>query len=89
VTAAGLIAHDVLAVWAELRRIGVPGDGLVWFDQCGALAPATLAALVNRGAGAGLPPVLGTAAADPAPTLADQVNVLTPARNWPRWAAAT
>jgi hypothetical protein len=76
VTAAGLIAHDVLAVGAELRRIGVPGDGLVWFDQCGALAPATLTALVNRGAGAGLPPVLGTAAADPALTLADQVNVL-------------
>ena len=35
---ASLVAHDVLAVCAELRRIGVPGDGLVWFDQCGALA---------------------------------------------------
>jgi hypothetical protein len=76
VTAAGLIAHDMLAVAAELRRIGVPGDGLVWFDQCGALAPATLAALVSRGAGAGLPAVLSTTAPDRALTLADQVNVL-------------
>jgi hypothetical protein len=76
VTAAGLIACDMLAVGAELRRIGVAGDGLVWFDQCGALAPATLTALVTRGGGAGLPAVLATTAPDRAVSLADQVNVL-------------
>ena len=38
-TLASLVAHDVLAVCSELRRIGVPGDGLVWFDQCGAPEP--------------------------------------------------
>jgi hypothetical protein len=75
-TAAGLIACDVLAVGAELRRIGVPGDGLVWFDQCSALAPATLTALVTRGAGSGLAAVLTTSVPDAAPSLADQVNVL-------------
>jgi hypothetical protein len=76
VTMASLVARDVLAVCAELRRIGVPGDGLVWFDQCGALAPATLAELVTRGAPAGLPAVLTTTAPGAAPALADQVNVL-------------
>jgi hypothetical protein len=75
-TMASLVAHDALAVCAELRRIGVPGDGLVWFDQCGALAPAALAELVTRGASAGLPALLTTTATGRAQALADQVNVL-------------
>ncbi len=73
---ASLIARDVLAVCSELRRIGVPADGLVWFDQCGDLAPATLGQLVTRGGAAGLPALLTTTAAVRAEALADQVNVL-------------
>ncbi len=76
VTMASLVARDVLAVCAELRRIGVPGDGLVWFDQCGRLAPATLGELVTRGAAAGLPAVLTTTSPDQVQALADQANVL-------------
>jgi hypothetical protein len=75
-TMAGLVIHDVLAVCAELRRIGVPGDGLVWLDQCGGVATATLAELVGRGAAAGLPALLTTTAAGRAQALAQQVNVL-------------
>ncbi|MGH3157011.1 MAG: hypothetical protein ACRDNF_10600, partial [Streptosporangiaceae bacterium] len=75
-TMASLVAHDVLAVCAELRRIGVPGDGLVWFDQCARLAPATLAELIDRGAGAGLPALLTTTSPDQVQGLADQANVL-------------
>lgn len=75
-TMAGLIARDVLAVCSQLRRIGVPADGLVWFDQCGGLAPATLAQLVARGDAAGLPALLTTTATAPAQDLADEVNVL-------------
>jgi hypothetical protein len=73
---ASLIARDVLAVCSELRRIGVPADGLVWFDQCGDLDPATLGQLVTRGGAAGLPALLTTTAAVRAEVLADQVNVL-------------
>src|SRR5436305_4647131 len=52
---ASLVARDVLALCAELRRIGAPGDGLVWFDRCGALAPDALSELVTLGEAAGLP----------------------------------
>jgi hypothetical protein len=75
-TMASLVIHDVLAVCAELRRIGVPGDGLVWLDQCGGVAPPALAELVSRGAAAGLPALLTTTAAGRAQPLAQQVNVL-------------
>ncbi|HEY2444037.1 MAG TPA: hypothetical protein VGI31_12930 [Streptosporangiaceae bacterium] len=74
--AASLVAHDVLAVCAELRRIGVPGDGLIWFDECDGLAPALLAELVTRGAAAGLPALLTTTAPDQTESLAQQANVL-------------
>ena len=73
---AGLVLHDVLAVCAELRRIGVPGDGLVWLDQCGGVAQGTLTELVGRGAAAGLPALLTTTAPGPAQPLAEQVNAL-------------
>jgi hypothetical protein len=75
-TLASLVARDVLAVCSELRRIGVPGDGLAWFDQCGGLAPAALGDLVARGEAAGMPALLTTTAAAPVQELADQVNVL-------------
>jgi hypothetical protein len=76
VTMAGLVAHDVLAVCAELRRIGVPGDGLVWLDQCAGLAPAALAELIDRGGRAGLPALLTTTSPDRVQGLAEQANVL-------------
>jgi hypothetical protein len=76
VTMAGLVAHDVLAVGAELRRIGVPGDGLVWFDECAGMAPAALAELINRGASSGLPALLTTTSAEQAQALASHANVL-------------
>jgi hypothetical protein len=75
-TMAGLVAHDVLAVCTELRRIGVPGDGLVWFDHCARLAQATLAELIDRGAAAGLPALLTTTSPDRIKGLADQANVM-------------
>jgi hypothetical protein len=75
-TLASLVARDVLAVCSELRRIGVPGDGLAWFDQCGGLDPAALSDLVSRGEAAGLPALLTTTAAGRAQALADEVNVL-------------
>jgi hypothetical protein len=75
-TMASLVAHDVLAVCAELRRIGVPGDGLVWFDQCQGLAPAVLAELIDRGGAAGLPALLTTTSPDRVERLASQANVL-------------
>jgi hypothetical protein len=75
-TLASLVARDVLAVCSELRRIGVPGDGLAWFDQCGGLAPAALSDLVARGEAAGLPALLTTTEATRVQALADQVNVL-------------
>lgn len=75
-TLASLVARDVLAVCSELRRIGVPGDGLTWFDQCGGLAPSALSDLVSRGEAAGLPALLTTTAAARVQALADQVNVL-------------
>lgn len=76
VTMAGLVAHDVLAVAAELRRIGVPGDGLVWLDECAGIPTAALAELINRGASAGLPALLTTTSADQAQALASHANVL-------------
>jgi len=76
VTLARLIAHDVLAVCTELRRIGVPGDGLVWFDECGALPTAVLAELITRGASAGLPALLTMTDATRAQALAGPPSVL-------------
>ena len=73
---AGLVAQDSIAICAELRRIGVGGDGLVWFEQCGGIPTGTLAELITRGAAAGLPAVLTTTSAQAAEKLADHANVV-------------
>jgi hypothetical protein len=73
---ASLVAGDIVTICAELRRIGVPGDGVVWFDQCGGLRPALLTDLVAHGAGAGLATVLTTTSASAAAALADQVGTV-------------
>ena len=73
---ASLIAQDAIAICAELRRIGVEGDGLVWFEQCGGIPSGMLAELITRGAAAGLPAVLTTTSAQAAEKLADHANVV-------------
>jgi hypothetical protein len=73
---ASLVAQDVMAICAELRRIGVEGDGLIWFEQCGEVPPGVLTELISRGAGAGLPAVLTTTSAQAAEKLADHVNAV-------------
>ena len=73
---ANLVARDLLALCAELHRIGVPGDGLLWFDQCAGIAPATLAELITRGAEAGLSALLTSTAPEQVESLAEQASVL-------------
>ncbi len=76
VAVASLVAQDVMAICGELRRIGVEGDGLVWFEQCGDVPTAVLADLVARGGAAGLPAVLTTTSAQAAEKLAEHVNAV-------------
>jgi hypothetical protein len=71
-----LVGQDVLAAGAELRRIGVDGDGLVWFGECGWMPPELLAELIARGADTGLPALLTTASAGAAGELAGRVGAL-------------
>jgi len=73
---ASLVTHDAIAVCAELRKIGVAGDGVLWIDECGAIAPGVLAELVKRGAAADMAAVLTTTSAAAADNLADQVNAV-------------
>ncbi len=73
---ASLVAQDVIAISDELRRIGVEGDGLVWFEQCGGIPIRMLAELITRGSTAGLPAVLTTTSAQAADKLAGQVNAV-------------
>ncbi|SRR5216683_2500401 len=73
---ASLVSHDAIAVCADLRRIGVDGDGLIWLDQCGPVAAELLTELASRGADAGLPLLLTTTSEQVADGLADHVNAL-------------
>ncbi|HUK70463.1 MAG TPA: hypothetical protein VLW50_17175 [Streptosporangiaceae bacterium] len=73
---ASLVAQDVIAVCAELRRIGVEGDGLVWFEQCGDIPARVLTELISRGTTAGLAAVLTTTSAQAADKLAGKVNAV-------------
>ncbi|HZR50954.1 MAG TPA: hypothetical protein VFB06_15735 [Streptosporangiaceae bacterium] len=71
-----LVCHDLLALDARLRGIGVDGDGLVWLTGCEALDEQTLAALIAAGAAAGLPVVATTSATRAAAELAELPNAL-------------
>jgi conjugal transfer pilus assembly protein TraD len=78
-TLASLAVHDLLAVYAELRRIGVRGDGLLWLNGCDGQEQRAASELISRGATAGLPALLTTTALSPSSAieaLASQVNVL-------------
>jgi hypothetical protein len=59
---AGLAARacaDIAALAAELRRIGVDGDGLVWVTGCQWLPADAVAALIRDGRAAGLAVLVG------------------------------
>jgi hypothetical protein len=73
---AALAVADLMTVCAELQRMSVPGDGLVWVNGCEVLDERVLAGLVTRGRGAGMAVVLGTASAVAADRLATEVNVV-------------
>jgi hypothetical protein len=73
---ASLVAQDVMASCAELRKIGVAGDGLIWFDQCDGVRPALLGELISRSAGVGMPTVLTTTSPQAADSLAGQANTV-------------
>ncbi len=73
---ASLVAQDVIAICAELRGIGVPGDAVLWFGECGGIPTGVLAELVSRGAAADVAAVLTTTSAVVADGLADYVNAV-------------
>jgi hypothetical protein len=57
---AELACASVARLAAELRRIGVDGDGLVWVPSGESLPGQALAGLIRDGGGAGLPVLIGT-----------------------------
>ena len=73
---ASLAACDLIAVCAELRRIGVPGDALAWVHGCEAVDHRVLSELITAGAGAGLAVLLSTGSAAAAERLAGIANVV-------------
>ncbi len=75
-TIASLVAADVMAVCAELRKIGVAGDGLIWFDHCDGVRPVVLGELISRSAQVGIPTVLTTTSAQAADSLSVHANTV-------------
>jgi len=73
---AHLAAHDLMAVCAELGRMGVPGDALAWIHGCEAVDHRVLTDLIAAGAGAGIGVLLSTTSAAAAERLAGKVNVV-------------
>jgi hypothetical protein len=73
---ASLAAGELMAVCAELERIGVPGDAVAWIHGCEALDGRLLTELISCGSAAGLAVLLSTASAAAAERLAEEVNVV-------------
>ena len=67
---------DLASLAADLRRIGVDADALVWAPQAERIPPAALAALLREGAAAGLGVLAGTTAPDAAAQLAALTGAL-------------
>jgi hypothetical protein len=66
------VAHDLMALCADLAEIGVDSDGLAWFGESGAIPPGVLADLIGRGSAAGMATVLATTDVRAAECLADE-----------------
>jgi hypothetical protein len=73
---AGLVAFDAMALFAELRGIGVSGDGVAWLSGCEVLERPALAELVAGGSRTGMAVLLSTMAEAAAASLAADVNVV-------------
>ena len=71
-----LICRDLLAAGAALRRIGVPGDGIVWLAECGSMPRSSVTDMITRGPGTGLPVLAATTSARAAAELAELTNVV-------------
>ena len=71
-----LVCQDLLAAGAALNGIGVDGDGIVWLSECGSLPRHSVADMIARGPGTGLPVLAATTSAQVAGDLADLVNVV-------------
>ena len=67
---------DLASLAADLRRIGVDADALVWAPQAERIPPEALAALLREGAAAGLGVLAGTTVPAPAAELAGLTGVL-------------
>lgn len=75
---ARLVCADLAALGADLRRIGIDGDGLIWLHGWDVRDPSfaqPLAALVTGGAAAGLP-VLVSSISPAAADLAGMMNAV-------------
>jgi hypothetical protein len=69
---------DIAGLTAELRRIGVDGDGLIWVPAAESLTGQALAALMRDGGAAGLPVLIGATTPPGVPELAGSAaTVLT------------
>jgi hypothetical protein len=83
---AELACTGVARLAAELRRIGVDGDGLVWVPSGESLPGPALAGLIRDGGAAGLPVLIGTTSAPTVTELAGAASAVltftpqTPAR---------
>ena len=71
---------DLASLAADLRRIGVDADALVWVPQAERIPSPALAALLQEGAAAGLGVLVGTTAPGPAAELAGVTGVLVAGR---------
>src|SRR5450756_2400847 len=67
---------DITALAADLRRIGVDGDGLVWISCADRLPAPSVATLIRAGGGAGLAVLITTASPAAAMELAGLVAAL-------------
>jgi hypothetical protein len=67
---------DLAALAADLRRIGVDGDGLIWLPRGERLPVPSVAALIRAGGAVGLPVLITTASPAAAASLAAVVGTL-------------
>jgi hypothetical protein len=72
---AALACAGLTALAADLRRIGVDGDALVWVPRAERIPPLAVAALLRAGAAAGLGVLTATTISGPAADLAGVTGV--------------